>query len=97
MLATREQELSALHAEHFSRSYQYIAYRINGRERDEELANDGFRIVWESNPRAAWPLMDDSYSPESAGQRMQRPAPREEFMARMAEEARASGTASDDG
>jgi len=52
MLATREQELIALHAEHFSRIYQYIAYRINDRERAEELANDVFRIVWENNHRS---------------------------------------------
>ncbi|MBT2588568.1 RNA polymerase sigma factor [Arthrobacter sp. ISL-95] len=90
MLATREQELSALHAEHFSRIYQYIAYRINDRERAEELANDVFRIVWEKQPPPEPPGLGwliatarNVLGNEYKGRRR-----REELMQRLAEEAR---------
>lgn len=89
MLATREQELSALHAEHFSRIYQYIAYRINDRERAEELANDVFRIVWEKMPAEppgiGWLIATarNVLGNEYKGRRR-----REELMVRLAEEVR---------
>ena len=47
MAPAGERELMALHAEHFTRVYRYIAYRINDQARAEELASDVFRIAWE--------------------------------------------------
>lgn len=99
MLATREQELISLHAEHFSRIYQYIAYRINDRERAEELANDVFRIVWEKQPPEppgiGWLIATarNVLGKEYKGRRR-----REQLMERLAEEARTrDATAPDDG
>ncbi len=97
MLATREQELSALHAEHFSRIYQYIAYRINDRERAEELANDVFRIVWEKMPAEppgiGWLIATarNVLGNEYKGRRR-----REQLMERLAEEARIRASESED-
>ncbi|MFJ4262291.1 RNA polymerase sigma factor [Paenarthrobacter nicotinovorans] len=97
MLATREQELIALHAEHFSRIYQYIAYRINDRERAEELANDVFRIVWEKQPpeppglgwliATARNVLGNEYKGRNR---------REQLMQRLAEEARVQAATTND-
>jgi RNA polymerase sigma-70 factor (ECF subfamily) len=96
MLATKEQELIALHAEHFSRIYKYIAYRINDRDRAEELANDVFRIVWEKQPEEppglGWLIATarNVLGNEYKGRRR-----REQLMERLAEEARINGTDGD--
>ncbi|QOT18570.1 RNA polymerase sigma factor [Paenarthrobacter sp. YJN-5] len=97
MLATREQELIALHAEHFSRIYQYIAYRISDRERAEELANDVFRIVWEKQPpeppgigwliATARNVLGNEYKGRSR---------RQQLMQRLAEEARTQAATTND-
>ncbi|BCW12967.1 hypothetical protein NtRootA4_41280 (plasmid) [Arthrobacter sp. NtRootA4] len=97
MLATREQELIALHAEHFSRIYQYIAYRISDRERAEELANDVFRIVWEKQPpeppgigwliATARNVLGNEYKGRSR---------RQQLMQRLAEEARTQAAITND-
>jgi RNA polymerase sigma factor (sigma-70 family) len=97
MLATREQELSALHAEHFSRIYQYIAYRINDRERAEELANDVFRIVWEKMPAEppgiGWLI---STARNVLGNEYKGRRRREQLMERLAEEARIRASEGED-
>ncbi|QQQ62480.1 RNA polymerase sigma factor [Paenarthrobacter ureafaciens] len=96
MLATKERELIALHAEHFGRIYHYIAYRINDRERAEELANDVFRIVWEKQPDEppgiGWLIATarNVLGNEYKGRRR-----REQLMERLAEDARAQGSESD--
>lgn len=97
MLATKEQELIALHAEHFSRIYSYIAYRINDRERAEELANDVFRIVWEKRPAEppgiGWLIATarNVLGNEYKGRRR-----REQLMERLAEDARGRDDAGED-
>ena len=50
MLAAKEQAFIDLHTQHSARVYQYIACRINGRHRAEELAADVFRIAWQKQP-----------------------------------------------
>lgn len=50
MLAASEQDFVNLHAQHFTRVYRYIAYRINDQPRAEELAADVFRIAWQKQP-----------------------------------------------
>ncbi|UVJ41004.1 RNA polymerase sigma factor [Arthrobacter sp. CJ23] len=47
MLAADEHEFLALHTQHFTRVYRYIAYRIQDQSRAEELAADVFRIAWQ--------------------------------------------------
>ncbi|OFI38835.1 hypothetical protein BIU82_17390 [Arthrobacter sp. SW1] len=98
MLAAREHEFMALHAQHFTRVYHYIAYRINDRARAEELAADVFRIVWEKRleepPGIGWLIATarNVLGNEYKGRRR-----REELIERLTDEARTQGEASDDG
>ncbi|GAA1910980.1 hypothetical protein GCM10009688_14920 [Arthrobacter gandavensis] len=97
MLASREQELIALHAEHFSRIYKYIACRINDRERAEELANDVLRIVWEKQPTeppgVGWLI---ATARNVLGNEYKGRSRREQLMERLAEEARVQAVITND-
>lgn len=98
MSAARERELMALHAEHFTRVYRYIAYRINDQARAEELAADVFRIAWEKRldeqPGIGWLIATarNVLGNEYKGRRR-----REQLMERLVDEARIQGTVDDDG
>ena len=98
MLAAREHEFIALHAEHFTRVYHYIAYRINDQARAEELAADVFRIVWEKRldepPGIGWLIATarNVLGNEYKGRRR-----REQLIERLTEEVRTRDAGAGDG
>jgi RNA polymerase sigma factor (sigma-70 family) len=98
MLAAREHEFIALHTQHFTRVYHYIAYRINDQTRAEELAADVFRIAWEKRsdepPGIGWLIATarNVLGNEYKGRRR-----RQHLFERLEEEARTRETAEDDG
>ncbi|MEE2524472.1 sigma-70 family RNA polymerase sigma factor [Pseudarthrobacter sp. J75] len=98
MLAVREHEFTALHAQHFTRVYRYIAYRISDQARAEELASDVFRIVWEKQlhepPGIGWLIATarNVLGNEYKGRRR-----REQLVERLEAEARTQATGGNDG